>query len=274
MMKAYVALQDVLQGNDGHSMVTFALESKYGLKVIDDRTQADFLVIDRWIPKTELLDSAKIVFVGRGQGLDELHGDPKLLACLSPTEGIDGITNVLEGLLKKDELATDDYCRISTNLLVRVVPLKADIYIRLSEKKYIKLFREGDVFDNEDLKRYLLEKKIAYFYLKKTEIKEFLDKFSADLTAIANQDVSRPDDLVAISESVHETLQDMIAHLGPTEELQAVVKQHVSLAVKNLTKNPSLNDIISRLKDDPTKYIANHSILVGNLACAITAGME
>jgi hypothetical protein len=59
----------------------------------------------------------------------------------------------------------EKYCRIKTQLLVDVSPLNADIYARLSETKFLKIFRESDVFDSADLEKYALQKKIEYMYL-------------------------------------------------------------------------------------------------------------
>ena len=50
-----------------------------------------------------------------------------------------------EGLDSSELGANPLYCRIPTTLLLRYSPLKADIYIRLSKDKFIKLFVKGDV---------------------------------------------------------------------------------------------------------------------------------
>ena len=60
---------------------------------------------------------------------------------------VDGVLRMIENFLHVKEQGLEglsDFCPIRTNLLIRVSPLKSPIYIRLSEKKFVKLFQEGD----------------------------------------------------------------------------------------------------------------------------------
>lgn len=182
-----------------------------------------------------------------------------------------GKDKTAEGELGRGE---GEFTRINTNLLLRVSPLKAPIYIRLSKSKFVKLFQEGDVFDKADLEKYLGTKKIDYFYLLTTECGEFVMRLRDDLLAIlasakGQKDIAKISG--EVSESVHETVRDLVNTMGVTPEVQQVVKASMDMAIKAMGKSPRLGSIIDRLKKDRTKYISSHSMMLGEIACSIAA---
>lgn len=167
----------------------------------------------------------------------------------------------------------DIYCPIATPLLIRVSPLKSDIYIRLSEKKYVRLFPEGETFDLDDLKRYYKEKQVEHLYLHRDEVGEFLAKFRNDLEEIMQEE---PIDIPKASKAVeeaHETMQEMLRRTGFENDVQDIAKQSVKLTMKVMSESPELSTILNRLKEGKEKYITSHSMLLAHVACAISASM-
>jgi HD-GYP domain-containing protein (c-di-GMP phosphodiesterase class II) len=168
-----------------------------------------------------------------------------------------------------------DYSRINTNLLLRVSPLKAPVYIRLSSTKYVKLFQEGDVFDTADLEKYLHTKKVDYFFLQNGEVAEFVSKLKDDLFKIIEAAAGSGPKLAKvqgeIGESVHETVKELIGNLGVTPEVQEVVRASVDMAVKAMGRSPRLAGLLTRLKADRKNYISSHSMMLGEISCAIAA---
>jgi len=176
---------------------------------------------------------------------------------------------------ESDKALTDaDTCRIKTTLLIRVGILQSAVYVRLSPTKYVKLFREGDEFEQDDYTRILHEKKTDYLYLRKDEISEFLLKFKQDLLAILQSDIATAEAAPKLIEAVHETAQELLNKIGATPEVQAVVKANVQLAVKAMGKAPRLADILKRLEIDREKYISSHSMLLPQIAGALAMTME
>ena len=87
------------------------------------------------------------------------------------------IQNVLDKGLIRSGTINPEYTRIKTELLIRVVPLKADIYVRLSDERFVKIFKKGFTFKQAELEKFLYKKNIRYLYLKSTETQEFIEKF-------------------------------------------------------------------------------------------------
>lgn len=175
-------------------------------------------------------------------------------------------------ILKNSE--NSDYCRIQTSLLLRVVPLKGDIFIRLSNVKYVKLFKTGAVFSQEDLEKYLVRKKVAFLYVKKNEASEFAEKFKQDIVnLVANADPTDPNLGNTVAE-VQDVIQELTLKIGFTPEIQAIAKSNVDLAIKAVGTNPKLSKVLAASPLSSKNYISSHSMLLANIACSIAAQME
>jgi HD-GYP domain-containing protein (c-di-GMP phosphodiesterase class II) len=214
---------------------------------------------------------------------DEVLKQVKIIGHAAWVNVIDSVVALLEKPIEAARLAEalppppgldTEFCRIRTALLIRVGPLKSDIYIRLSSEKYLKLFNEGDRFDENDYRRYLVDKKLDYLYLKTDECSEFLIKFKNDLLKLLQSEIlcaqANPD----VLEAVHETTQELISKLGATAEVQEVVKANIQVTVKAIGKSPKLSKLLSGLMIDPKKYVASHSVLLPQIAGVLAMGME
>lgn len=160
------------------------------------------------------------------------------------------------------------FCRVRTPLLISVVPLKGDIYIKLSGTKYLKLFREGDEFNENDLQRYFHEKHVEYLFLKKDAVTEFLEKYTEQII----RSLANVEDLQIIGQSeisVHEIAHEMSKSIGFTPAVQELVKSQMSVTMKALEKNPSLKGILSKLESLKGDYLHLHSVLTGHIACGL-----
>jgi HD-GYP domain-containing protein (c-di-GMP phosphodiesterase class II) len=172
------------------------------------------------------------------------------------------------------DLVDVDMCRIKTSLLIRVGVMRASVYIRLSATKFVKMFQEGDEFVEDDYTRILKDKGLSYLSLRRNECSEFLLKFKTDLLKLLEAEFLTPDVQPDLLEEIHETAQELLLKIGPTPEVQAVVKANVQLAVKAMGSNPRLSDILKRLEIDREKYIASHSVLLPQIACTLAMSMD
>ncbi len=220
--------------------------------------------------KTMVDDAVKLILKWAAElaALDPKAPRPETLI---KGKGVSKARDTAEALGRGD----GDYSRINTNLLLRVSPLKAPVYIRLSSTKYVKLFQEGDVFDADDLQKYLHTKKVDFFYLQNAETAEFVSKLKDDLLKIIEAAAGSGAKLAKvqgeIGESVHETVKELIGNLGMTPEIQSVVKASMDMAVKAMGRSPRLAGLLTRIKADRKNYISSHSMMLGEIACAIAA---
>ena len=260
------------------------------VKMLIDKTDFDLLLCEFGPSSAQLLEFLKsnslpTLFVLWNLGKSNIQKglESRIHRVLSGKDILPDVIKLLDDLHADDrfkenpkrEATLDDlYCPIKTPLLIRVSPLKSDIYIRLSEKKYVRLFPEGGTFDVNDLKKYYKEKKVEYLYLHRDECNEFLDKFKTDLNdLIASETVDIEEANQAI-QGAHETMQNLLARTGFTEDVQEIARQSVKLAMKVMGESPELITILNRLKENREKYITTHSMLLAHVACAMSASMS
>ena len=241
------------------------------------KTKTPVVICALGIPKKDPVIS-KLMVQGYANLLnlvDEIYG---ILDNLAPQKPVDvkHIGPVLTSDKVQDPAEVDDpnYCRIKTILLTKVGQLQAGVYVQLSKTHYVKLFRDGDVFDQKDYARYMTEKKLEYFYLKIDETAEFVSKIKLRLLELLSADMMTTSSVHEISQAVHESVQELLSHIGPTPDIQDLVKANIQLSMKAIGRNPKLANVVKALTRDPKKYISSHSIFVAELACSLAKVMD
>ena len=168
-----------------------------------------------------------------------------------------------------------EYCRIRTELLVRATPLLTDVFLCLSPNKYVRMFREGTNFSEEDAQRYIRLKGAKYMYLKRASCQEFGRLLNSELAKILNGTTTlSDDDAIALAASVQETAIDLTEQIGVTPELQKIVHKNVSVTVKQISSHPQLGQVMDYLKRDPENYLTHHSVMLAYVSCFIAKQMD
>lgn len=171
-------------------------------------------------------------------------------------------------------LSDDDTVRIRTTLLIRVGLLQAGVYIRLSATKYVKLFQEGDEFNEDDYRRILKEKKLEHLFLRKDECSEFLTKFKNDMLLLMQADFTPENASPELLEAIHETTHELLNKLGMTAQIQEVIRANMQLTIQAMGKSPKLSEILAKVQIDRDKYISSHSVLLPQIACTLAIAMD
>jgi HD-GYP domain-containing protein (c-di-GMP phosphodiesterase class II) len=277
-------------------MIGFCLESQMGLEVHGVATFQEALdvfledgVVDLLITHQQsdtdklfkylLSTGAKIPVIMIGAPAKDLvadaYPDIQIMARLTEADVPEKLTSTIRSQFtgNLDAGLSADFCRISTELLVRVVPLRGDIYIRLSNVKFVKMFKTGAQFSSQDLERFLFKKKVKFLYIKKTESQEFVTKFKEDLAALVAS--TKPEDPTVFStiSEVQGLIQELSNRLGFNKEVQDMAKQNVQLTLKAIGASPKLSNVFSGSALSSKNFISSHSVLLANISCSIAAQM-
>ncbi len=174
------------------------------------------------------------------------------------------------------------FCRIRTTFLLSVVPLCGDIYIRLSDTKYVKLFNEGTVFDEADAKKWGEMKKQEYLYLRRYHAERYADRLAGNFRDIllAERPGSPPctDGLAAqIAENpavAFEAISEVSEAMGFSPRVLKLARAGVEVALVAVQKSHNLKRIMNSMARETGRYLSYHSFLAGHLACLIAAQLE
>jgi len=167
------------------------------------------------------------------------------------------------------------FCRIKTSILLETSPLHADIYAKLSDTKFIKIFHKGALFELEDFKKYAEQKKLEYLYLHEDQCDDFIHKYVTQIDSLISKHQPLPEENLAMMNMVaYDSVHELTHTLGFNKEVQQLAKAHVQLAVEFMDKKPNLNRLLNRLKFQTGKYMADHSYLTSYIACGIATHLQ
>lgn len=172
------------------------------------------------------------------------------------------------GALKDLNTGDSEFVRVKPEFLLKSSPIETDVYIRLTENKYCRLFRKGDNFDKNDLERYRDKKKIEFFYLQKPDYLRLLEKNDKQLGELTASDAPA-EQLEQGAELALEGLHQLVDKMGFTPAAQKLAKSSVEATLKLIGKRPQLAVIMGRLKQDYGKYITSHSLVLAQISCAL-----
>ena len=287
---------------DERAKVTFLLESQYraiitevahaeeAIMVLKEKGSQFDLIVSDWTKSIQELDSffestrkikqTPCIFAVSSKHSKELADHPLIVGKLDRDRLLTGLQNQVGELIKSGKLADvnpdadSNFVRIRTRILLTVAPLRGDIFIRLSEAKYLKIMQEGDTFDQEDLEKYTHKKGIDYLYLRKEQTAEFIEKYRKELEKAGSDPTLDIDKVAKNNDSVYDTIQELGARVGVNREVQALAKTQVKNAMKAMGGSPSMKGIFDRLESFKGQYIGSHSLLTGFLASAIASKLE
>jgi HD-GYP domain-containing protein (c-di-GMP phosphodiesterase class II) len=208
------------------------------------------------------------------KGLDVagVFSEPELL------QGVSQALKQMGGVAKNTAMADADptypFFRVGIPLLLKTDPLVSDVFIKLSELKYVKLFHKGASFGQEEVQKYHGQKKIEYFYVRREEAEQITGKVNDTLEKLLAmntlpQEVSSPASVTAI-----DTMHSLVNQVGFTPEVQKLVKNNVDVVLKEMYASPSLDAILKNMHLGKDKYIAAHSHMLAEVACALSIAMK
>ncbi len=166
-------------------------------------------------------------------------------------------------------LNQEAYITVNPHTLLAGAPLKSDIYVLLGQGRHVCIFRKGDELEKADLQKYLDKKTVALFYMKKSDCAVVLKAHVESINAATEKSVVTQAEAESTFVSSSELVRDLVSQIGFTEETQEIAKSSVALALKSMGSSPRLSTILANLENRKGDYIAIHSFMVGQIACAL-----
>ena len=196
-------------------------------------------------------------------------------------DGIDQLSKrFLQDLNSKMATGTDqmDYIPLMVSLLFIIGKIPCDLYIYLSDKKYLKCLNSGESFNESDRDKYS-EKNIIKLFAKRGEGEAVLLKLvnEALVKSINNKQKSIEERML----DVHSQLTTLLLTFGINEELTSLSKNLINQTVASLLKNEKVYaywEKIDLYGEYPSKLFTLQSILCGiaikKINCAFELALE
>ncbi len=167
-----------------------------------------------------------------------------------------------------------EFVRMNLTIFKLLQPLEANIYLRLGELKYLKIFKKDDTFSEEDLLRYLNKTKSEFFYVRHSEANRALDKQNEKIANLLKARTLNTEQTRTEVSTYIEIMQEVITKTGFTPQVQEMAKKTVNLTLKVLGNNPKLSSILKRMKREGSLYIPSHSLALAEIACSLACKVE
>ncbi|MCM2322851.1 MAG: response regulator [Oligoflexia bacterium] len=166
------------------------------------------------------------------------------------------------------------FCRVRTSALQKTNFLTCDVYLKLSDSKYVKVMHAGDPFTEADGERYHL-KKIDVLYMRLRDCDTFLDRFSKEILSLSHAKQSLPGPAaMVVTQSSIEVVHELTHHLGFTPQVQELTKASVELSIRCISEDATLSRFLERLTAHPDSYITSHSSALAYVSCGVASLMS
>lgn len=168
----------------------------------------------------------------------------------------------------------EKFCKINADLLASMSNLQCDVFIKLSDHKYVKLFKGGTVFSKDDIEKLIQSKKVRNLYLHCDDLKVFIDCYYKDLMTDLNNHTADEDQLFKTISRTNDLIHELSHKIGFSSDIQALAKASVSITLKMIGTHPKISKALAQSLVKGQNYISNHSLMLANIACAIAAKMD
>ncbi len=163
-----------------------------------------------------------------------------------------------------------EYKKIRTSYFLRFNKTLCDVYVQLSENKYVKILKKGDIYTRADIKKWS-EKKMKYLYIENGDFEEFKDEYARTPFLVMDKDLT-PESSEEASLAAIELVHEIVKEIGVTEEVVNLVDYTVFQVESNLKKGSPLEDLLSKMHDRKD-YLNDHSYMVAYMSAQISEKM-
>jgi len=180
---------------------------------------------------------------------------------------INRFTNLNQRSLQKKE-----YCKVNLSFFFSTKTVFCDIYLRMGEMKYVKIFNRYDKIDFKDIKKYD-QRNIQYLYVRERDFSLIMKKLVKELRPLMDSDSqSLTIDNKSLSSTFSMQLQETVS-----ESIQKIGLSGEAIEMTNLAINSTLDliqkdlEIFQVLQDiiKGKNYISEHSFLLTYISCSL-----
>lgn len=158
-------------------------------------------------------------------------------------------------------------------MVLRLGVLFCDLFIKLSENKYIRIMHAANPFDMQDLKHFQ-QKKIAHFYIKNEDSERYLEHVLRVLSSLPSHIEVGETEAFQLSSSAIEIVSSIQNTVGFTKEARELTTTCVQMTVHTIKKHPVLRDLWGKFTIDPEAYIPSHSMALAHIACGVASLLD
>lgn len=191
---------------------------------------------------------------------------------LDINQSTDDFFNTIRNIiLVKENAEISKYVRIEISRIIKHDVLNADIFVRLSDNKVVKIISKNKQYDKEQVLNY--KEKLKYLYVKTNEYPGLIKEMYKALKNKLNEDV--PLDVVvdAQLEGI-KMITNNIKNFSIDSETEEMLNEITASCVDTVQNIKSLKSLFDKFMDNKEGYLHRHSLMIGYLTSLAAGRMK
>jgi HD-GYP domain-containing protein (c-di-GMP phosphodiesterase class II)/CheY-like chemotaxis protein len=173
---------------------------------------------------------------------------------------------------EQEASALEEYAPIRLATLLEIYTLPTDVFIRISNDKFVVVAKSGEVFGEDEFRKFS-EKSVSSLYVKRESLFLVLNKLSASVQSILQAKKLDKTQAIDLANAYQETIQRSFQSLGVSHEVAKAVKEQLHLAVRLIQHSTELRKYLERLNVERNSYINSHSVALSQLSGSLLSMM-
>lgn len=258
----------LLQKND-IDLIICDFESEYlnGLKLIK-HFKKEKISIPVLIYSDDKVEEMKVF-----DGFKELNSKNRSVLTDCPQREYEEIiTNLLstDVVFETSDYKENDFDRVRIVYFLRFNQSLCDVYLRLSENKYVKIINEDDPYIRTFIEKFT-DKKVKFLYIKKDAYERFCVNVLKTPFLIFNK--GEDEDAEEVCLSTVEIIHSLVDTMGISPMVISLVDEVANNIGADLERADGLNEMLAKMRNK-RDYLYDHSYMVAYVSCAICLEME
>lgn len=192
---------------------------------------------------------------------------PHVSAFVQKPFGIESLSYLVKSITS-EPLAKPEYVPVKLSILLNFIGKSFDLFLKLSETNYVKVFKQGDQFLRQDCDK-LMQKGVTTLYISSLDIFDFLRCYEENLNMIVASKSVGDQKAVDVIDSL-ENIEALSRRMGWTPEIIEAARKCISSAVKILTNSSEISEILKMKLSNPAIPYARHIGVHAYLSCILS----
>ncbi|MGE3609829.1 MAG: HD domain-containing phosphohydrolase [Bacteriovoracaceae bacterium] len=255
------------------SKLEFAKSGNEALKIVQDKGPPLVIVSDYKMAdgngeylylELQKINNPSPFIICSGNPMNEIQAKfPDIYGHIEKPRIIEPLKDLLNSIIKKSETPVK-YIPIRISFLLKQGEIKYDLYLKLSDTKYLKVMNQGEAFTQADSDRFQ-SKNLTHLFFSSQDSAAYLKCIEDQLTLLLNNKDVDGDELFSITMENIGPIRKLAMAIGWTQEVVDASKKIVSIAINTISKDKKIKELLERklksVDSDYNKHISYLTIL-------------
>lgn len=171
-----------------------------------------------------------------------------------------------------ESLNQPSFIAVKLPILLNFIGKSFDLYLKLSESNYVKVIKQGEAFTKEDSEK-LMRKGVTHLHVSIMDSYEFLKAYEENLNLLLRSRLGSPQESIVAAIDALTSIESVAKRLKWTPEVILTAKKSIDTAVRILSKDASLIDVLKLKLSNPTSGYSRHIGMLAYMCCIFSQDM-